>query len=115
MTNTTKTLGTVGKRISLAAQYAAGSYQVDVTFKMYNLTFRAQRFVRTDLENLGGQRIDSVHLFIVPPDGSFDEYVKTIDRANPCAVGARALELLGVAETDIPADVEARFAQIELA
>lgn len=117
MTNTTN-LGTVGKRINLAAQYAKGSYQIDVTFKMGGNTFRAQRFVRTDRQNLGGQIIDSTYLFIVPPADAYegyDEYVKTIDRALPCKVGARALHLLAVAECDYDSDMELRFAQMELA
>jgi hypothetical protein len=109
-------LGTLGRVVDLAHQYAPGSYQVDCAFEMHGLRFRAQRFVRTD----AGGACDVVHLFIAPPAGSGadgfdgDEFLRAIDRRRPNAVDQRALNLLAVAE--VPAgDAAERFALLEAA
>lgn len=109
-------LGTVGKVINHAATYAPGSFEVFVTFMMLGLQFEAHRFVRTD----GACACDKVYLYI-RHEGSLvpgcTDYVKTIDpsSANLSRVDIRALHLLAVACTEIPADTAERYAAIELA
>lgn len=104
-------LGTIGIIICLARQYAAGSFQVDVTFTMFGLQFRAQRFVRTDAHGA----CDSIYLFSVPPAGAFegyDEYLKTVAADDADPVARRARHLIAVAPSRRSRSASERFAQI---
>lgn len=114
----TTTLGTIGNRVDLSHQYAAGSYQLDVHFMMDGLQFRAQRFVRTD-----GRGCDNVDLYIKHESSWCDDFVGRVrgelylpeqQLLLASRVTARALHLLAVADATIPADTAERFAQIEL-
>lgn len=115
----TTTLGTIGNRIDLSHVYAAGSFQQDVTFQAEGLTFRAQRFVRTDTAT----KIDAVDLYIMREGEWIHDYVGRIGgelyldgqrRMNPSRVTARALHLLAVADAAIPSDTAERFALLEM-
>lgn len=113
--NNSATLGNIGKVVDLSHMYATGSYQVKVSFEMFGLSFEATRFVRTDSHNLGGATIDNVELYTKHESSWCSDFLKMVDRANPCPASRRALALLAVAQCDVPADVSERFAQIELA
>ena len=91
-------LGTFGTIRDNSATYAPGSYEHRVEFVAEGgITFRAHHFVRTDK----GCAVDSIHLYIVHPSSWCDDYIKTIDRANPGAnlsrVDLRAMHLVNVA------------------
>lgn len=124
MNTTTTALGTIGNRIDLSHAYAAGSFQQTVRFSMHNLSFEAQRFVRTD--NWGGA-CDNVDVYIITPDLGTEHIGRAsgkVDASSPDRrvhrlmtdrVAARAIALLAVGAADVPSDMSERFAQIELA
>lgn len=111
----TNALGTLGTVRNLSASYAAGSFEVRVSFEMVGLVFEAHRFVRTD----GTCACDKVYLYI-RHDGSLvpgcTDYVKTIDpsSADLSRVDRRALHLLAVAVEPIPGCTAERYAAIEM-
>lgn len=99
----------------LSATYGAGSFLATVRFDMDGQTFIAKHFRRTDM------KIDSLELYIAATDGKTalswaDDFVKMIDPTsdNLSRVDRRALHMLAVAITAIPADVAVRFSLIEL-
>lgn len=104
----TTNLGKLGNIRDMSDTYAPGSFETSVEFVVDGLTFIAHKFVRTDL------KIDNVYLYIKHESSWMTDLVKTVDQANPCKVGARAMHLIAVSMCVIPTDGAERFAQIEL-
>ena len=109
MANTNST--TLGKVRDNSKTYAPGSHEVFVEFTMMGLRFKAHRFVRTDACPCA-----RTYLYICPEGDWMTDLVKTItaESTNLSRVDHRALHLIDVALSTIPACTGERYAAIEM-